>query len=64
MLGDLCASDVDVVAGVLDLAHALLQHLHLPLQLAGGPAEVVAGEHHEAAVDLVLCYALIHVKSL
>ena len=53
VLGDLGAADVDVVAGVLDLAHALPQHLHLPLQLEA-LAEVVAGEHDEPAVDLVL----------
>ena len=55
VFGDLCAADVDVVAGVLDLAHALPQHLHLPLQLEA-LAEVVAGEHDEPAVDLVLCF--------
>ena len=62
VFGDLCAADVDVVAGVLDLAHALPQHLHLPLQLEA-LAEVVAGEHDEPAVDLVLSEAVIYFFS-
>ena len=50
VLGDLRAAHVDAVAGVLDLSHALLQHLHLPVQLTG----VRAGERKKATVYLVL----------
>ena len=50
VLGDLRAAHVDAVARILDLSHALLQHLHLPFQLTA----VRAGERKKATVYLVL----------